>query len=81
MYTVMVATDAHVNIETDVCTQRTLNNTNVVYRQTQHLNAIQQCTCCQCAYVVETVAIKVPDDGSDELKLVPHCCVALKCCV
>jgi len=79
MYTVMVATDAHVNIETDVCTQRTL--TNAVYRQTQHLNVIQQCACCQCGYVVETVAVKVPDDGSDELKRVAHCCIALRCCV
>ena len=79
MYTVIVATDALVNSETDVCTQRTL--TNAVYRQTQHLNARRQRACCQCAYVVETVAVKVPDDGSDELKLVAHCCVALKCCV
>jgi len=75
----MVATDAHVNIGTDVCTQRTLNNTNAVYHQTQHSDAIQHT--CQCAYVVETVAVKVPDEGSDELKLVAHCCVAINCCV
>ena len=52
----MVATDAHVNIETDVCTQRTLH-TNAVYRQTKHLNAIQQCAC-YCAYVAGTVAVQ-----------------------
>jgi len=48
MYTLTVATDAHVNIGTDVCTQRTLNSTNAVYRQTQRRDAIQHTCQCGC---------------------------------
>lgn len=54
-----------------------------------HLTVQTQCTVRHSAVmpynihvsvVVDTVAAKVPSDGSDELKLVAHCCVALNCC-
>jgi hypothetical protein len=37
--------------------------------------------CCMRTYVFQTSVIKVPDDCSDEPKHIPHCCMALECCV
>lgn len=65
------------------------------YKQSILSNTTLQCskTMCYMFWFIRTIiryvyfkslgtqVIKVPSDGSDEPQHVPHCCIALKCCV